>query len=165
MKKLGRIKSTYLIIFLALGIVLVLLSNFGKESKEKVSETEVKSVFVEEDTEKKLKEIIEGIDGVGDVSVFISYDNKGMLNIASDGEESTVTDGEKKTSTKRIQAVTKRDSTGEAPFVTEELLPRVRGVIVTARGVSDEEKHALITRAVSTALDVPLHRVKVLPKD
>ncbi len=165
MKRLGRIKSTYLVIFLAVGIVLVLLSNFGKESKETVSETEVKSVFEEEDTEKKLKEIIEGIDGVDDVSVFISYDNKGMLNIASEGDESTVSDGEKKTSTKRIQAVTKRDGSGEAPFVTEELLPRVRGVIVTARGVSDEVKNALITRAVSTALDVPLHRVKVLPKD
>ena len=165
MKKLGRIKSTYLVIFLAVGISLVLLSNFGKEREETVNETEVKSVFENQDTEKKLKEIIEGVDGISDVSVFISYDNKGMLNIASEGDESTVSDGEKKTTSKRIQAVTKRDSSGEAPFVTEELLPRVRGVIVTARGVSDEAKNALITRAVSTALDVPLHRVRVLPKD
>ncbi len=165
MKKLGRIKSTYLVIFLALGIVLVLLSNFGKDSKETVNKTEAKSVFEEADTEKKLKEIIESVDSVSDVSVFISYDNKGMISIASEGEESTASDGEKKTVTKRISAVTKRDSSGEAPFVTEELLPRVRGVIVTARGVSDEVKNALITRAVSTALDVPLHRVKVLPKD
>lgn len=164
MKKLGKIKSTYLIIFLALGIALVFLSDFGLKDKEK-EEPSLQSVFEEEDTEKKLKEILEGIDGISDVSVFISYDNKGVVNIASEGDESTASDGEKRTSTKRIQAVTKRDGSGEAPFVTEELLPRVRGVIVTARGVSDEGKNALITRAVSTALDVALHRVKVLPKD
>lgn len=162
MKRLGRIKSTYLVIFLAVGILLVFLSSFETSKKQ---ETEVKSVFEEADDEKKLKEIIEGIDGISNVSVFVSYDNKGMLTIASDGEESSTTDGGKKTSAKRVQAVTKRDSSGEAPFVTEELLPRVRGVIVTARGVSDKEKNALIARAVSTALDVPLHRVNVLPKD
>ena len=165
MKKPQKIKITYLVVFLALGIALVALSGFGGGDEETTDDSRVQDSFCEEDTEKKLKDIIEGIDGISDVSVLITYDNKGTVNIASDGEESTSEDGEKKTSSKRIQAVTKRDSSGESPFVTEELLPRVRGVMVTARGVSDKEKNALITRAVSTVLDVPLHRVKVLSKD
>lgn len=165
MKLPGKISKKHLVIFLILGIFLVYLSDFAfRKIPEKAVQTEALA-SPQDTSEQNLKRIIESLEGISDVSVFVSYDNKGQKAIAMQGEESSATDGSKTSVTKKRQVVTERSSSGELPFVTEEKMPDIRGVIIAAKGVNDKEKNAMITQAVSAALGVPIHRVKVLSKD
>lgn len=54
---------------------------------------------------------------------------------------------------------------GEVPVVEVTHLPEVRGVLVVASGASDPLVRAALAKAVSTALNLPLHRIEVLAKE
>ncbi len=165
-KKLKSIKITYLIIALAAGIALVVLSNgMPKSAPKERTVTESHKPPDTVDVERRLKEIIESIDGVSDADVFITYENSGVKNIATVTDETYAADDDKRTNSGKSQVVTVRDGSSETPFVEEEKLPQVRGVIISAKGVSDMSLNALITDAVASAMGVPVHRVKILSKD
>lgn len=53
----------------------------------------------------------------------------------------------------------------DQPVVVVTHLPEVRGVLVLASGASDPAVRQELTRAVRTALNLPAHRVRVLPKE
>ncbi len=163
LKKLKSIKPMYLVFTLAIGIVLMILSNTFTQSPPKTkSEKEETPAPFNFDAEEKLRDILESIEGVSNVKIFINYENNGTKNLAFFGEETSSADGDKKNSTTKKQPVTVVDGGGENPFVNEEVLPKVRGVIITARGIKTKELEVEITEAVSAVLGVPVHRVKIL---
>jgi len=145
-------------------MVLSNLMPSGVKPREKIPTSE-ESLADKDITEQRLKEMIEDIDGVSDVSVFVVYENSGVKNIATSGEENTTYEGDKSVTRVRKDAVSQRDGTTEKPFVTEEVLPEVRGIIIAARGIKTASLDARITDAVSSAMGVPIHRVKILQKD
>ena len=159
-------KKIYLIMALAAGIVVVMLSGLMPGEKEPAKKDVTTSVMPDTDKlENRLKNIIETIGGVSDVSVFVTYENKGKRKIVTTSEETTSQDETKRNSSLKSRIVTSKTNSGEEPFVSEELLPEVRGVIICAKGVESEETRLLISDAVSGAMNVPIHRVKVLSKD
>lgn len=165
-KKLKNIKITYLVIALAAGIALVALSDgLPKSDPGQTAETQTQKPPDNSSVEKRLEKIIESIDGVSEADVFVTYENSGVKTIATVSDESTSTDEGKRSFTGKSQAVTVRDGSSEEPFVEEEKLPEVRGVIISAKGVGDASLNALITDAVASAMGVPVHRVKILSKD
>ena len=52
---------------------------------------------------------------------------------------------------------------GQEPVLRQLRRPEVRGVLVVAEGAADPVVEAEIARAVQVAVDVPLHRVVILP--
>ena len=52
----------------------------------------------------------------------------------------------------------------QQPFVSKEVLPRVRGVLVVAEGANNKRVNMELTDAVAAVLDVPYHKIKVLEK-
>lgn len=67
-------------------------------------------------------------------------------------------------STEDQRPVIVRGSGGlESPVITGLYAPAITGVLVVAEGASNARVRADLTRAVSTLLSVPAHRVKVLP--
>ncbi len=163
LENIKKIKSPYIIAALVAGLIMVILSNSfsdgGKEKKEEKTDTEIP--FNYEYASLQLKEIIGGIDGVSDVNVFVSYENYGSDRIASVRE---VQSDSAKTSEK-TREVMEKDGSTEKPFVREKVLPEVRGVIIAARGIKRKNLEEKITDAVSAALGVPVHRVKIISKD
>ena len=166
-KKLKNIKPAYLAGMLLLGALIMMLSNLMplKNNEAEVKEVKEKSPPYNYDAENRLGELIGDIDGVSDVTVFITYENSGVRSIATVGEESTLSDGEKSTSSRKDEVVTKKQGSGEEPFVNEEILPEVRGIIISARGLKNKTLAAQVTDAVASAMGVSLHRVKVISKD
>ena len=161
LRALKKIKPSYLVLTLALGILLVFLSGaFSKSPTPK--EEHVEKMPEETDTCAKLEEIIESIEGVSNVKIFISYENKGVKKLAKFGEESVAIDKDQKKSSSKNEAVIISNGSEEAPFVNEEILPEVRGVIISAKGINTSELEAKIIDAVSTALGVAVHKVKIV---
>ena len=53
---------------------------------------------------------------------------------------------------------------GDSPIILAEHRPKVAGVLVVADGAKDPGIRLLISRAVETAVDIPPHRVPVVPR-
>jgi len=55
-------------------------------------------------------------------------------------------------------------SGGQSPIVVKKLKPKVRGVVIVAKGAENATVHKLIQEAVSRGLDVPMQRISVVPR-
>lgn len=161
-KKFKKIKPYHLLIVLALGVFLLVSSNFFASPKN--YETNKKSEEMTADNiEKRLAETVKKIDGINDADVFITYENNGVKRHATNIKDDAVTGENNVTVKKETSAVMKKEGSLETPFVSEEILPQIRGVLIVASGADDLKLKEEITVAISAVLGVPLHKVRVLP--
>ncbi len=130
-----------LYIIFIIGIVLMLFSGHSKEAPSTPQK--------EYNEEEQLSRIISGIEGAGSSKVMVTYYGSGTSNIVYD----TKTRGDQ---TDRTAVV----SDGEAVSVGESY-PRVKGVVVVAKGATDAAVRTNIINAVTVALDVPEYKVAV----
>lgn len=194
-KKKG--KFPYLLLLLLFGAGIMLLSNIVMPH-EKAKEDE--TVFKQQDEgeenaaeafankkssgnseieayeqayENQLKEALDAIVGVSDVTVVVNVDatEKQILekNAKSQNQVTEETDregGKRKVEDHSTddQLVIIRDGEKEVPIVIETKKPAIRGVLVVANGADNIQVKKWIIEAVTRALDVPSHRVSVLPK-
>lgn len=144
-----------------------------KKNPSDISVTESKSteekVINTEETEKRLEEILQMIDGAGDVSVMIYYSSTGEKIVASD----TRTRSEKNekgegvydlSEDKEHNTVLYGGGSSEQPFVTEERLPKPGGIIVIAEGAKNEKVRYEIQEAVKALLGLSPNRIKVVAR-
>ena len=62
------------------------------------------------------------------------------------------------------QLVIIREGDKEVPIVLETKKPQVRGVLVVAKGAENVQIEKRIIESVTKLLDVPSHRVSVMPR-
>lgn len=128
---------------------------------------------IESEFESQLKELLESMVGVGTADVMVTVDST---------EETVVQLNEKKMSqitqesdrnganrhitdiTSDGQVVLYEVSGSQSPIVVKKLNPRIRGVIIVAKGAENATVNKLIAVAVSRGLDVPMHRIAVMPR-
>ncbi|MGJ7921311.1 stage III sporulation protein AG [Neobacillus sp. LXY-4] len=123
--------------------------------------------------ENQLKEALEGIQGVGDVTVVVNVDatEKQVLEKNSKSQTQTTDETDREGGKRKVedsqtenQLVIIRDGEKEVPIVVETKKPEIRGVLVVAKGADNIQVKKWIIEAVTRALDVPSHRVAVMPK-
>ncbi|WP_124727206.1 stage III sporulation protein AG [Staphylospora marina] len=123
--------------------------------------------------QEQLEDVLGKIVGVDDVSVIVNLDSSEeevvQLDVRESQQVTTETDksgGERKITqnTHDKKTAYSRGENGEKPVVIKRLKPKVRGVLVVARGVEDLRVKAIVIEAVHRTLDVPMHRISVLPK-
>ena len=115
-----------------------------------------------EELELKLKNVLQQIDGIGNVSVMISVDGSPKYSLASntDNKSSTTTNGT--TTTTSSSPIIIDSVNGSNPLILTEELPKVKGVIVVATGASKIDVKLDILNAVSTLLDLSTDKISVL---
>ncbi|MCD9021328.1 stage III sporulation protein AG [Cohnella silvisoli] len=128
---------------------------------------------IESEIEGRLKDLLERIVGVGTADVMVTVDSteetvvqlneKTMSQITEEtdrnGASRHITD-----ITKDGQVVLYEVSGSQSPIVVKKLKPRIRGVLIVAKGSENQTVHRLIAEAVSRGLDVPIHRISVVPR-
>lgn len=123
--------------------------------------------------ETQLKDALEGIAGVSDVMVVVNVDatEKKVLEQNSVVRSQTTDEkdregGERKVEdqSKDSQVVIIRDGEKEVPIVLETKKPEIRGVLVVAKGADNIQVKKWIIESVTRLLDVPIHRVSVMPR-
>lgn len=123
--------------------------------------------------EAQVKEALDAIVGVEDAIVVVNVDatEKKVLekNKTSKTQTTDETDregGKRKVEdqSKEEQLVIIRNGQKEVPIVIETKKPVIRGVLVVAKGAENIQVKKWIIEAVTKALDVPSHRVAVMPK-
>lgn len=128
---------------------------------------------LESEYEKQLKPLLENIDSVSDVDIMINlaathekvYD-KNLIISKQTTKETDKNGGEREIEdySREQQLVLVRQGDREVPLLTKTSKPEVSGVFVTAKGVDQLEVKGWVVEAISRVLDVPSHRVSVLPK-
>lgn len=177
-----------LLILVLVGVLLAILSNTFKETaassiipskNNQVTEVEkTKNVQVdnetiskeEQDIEKKLKDTLENIEGVGNVKVMIYF--KGgeeqipAINIndsTSLTEEKDVDGGTRKITQKNDgrSIVMMNTENGTEPFVVKKYKPEVTGVFIVAEGADNNLIKLQIEKAVINLFDLKEDQVNV----
>lgn len=122
--------------------------------------------------EKRVEEIISGIEGAGKVQVMITVSDMGTEILernreitTSDLEETDNAGGNRKNKEngQREEVIYRRDADGnEIPYVVQRKLPEVVGVVVTAEGAGNARVKENIIGAVSVLFNLNEHRIKVI---
>ncbi|WP_174734174.1 stage III sporulation protein AG [Mesobacillus harenae] len=189
-------KYQYFLIVILFGVAIMFISNmFGQDERpdnelpvfdsassqdeevpafgqKKSTENNMISDY-EDAYEAQLKEALEGIVGVNDVTIVVNVDatEKRVLekNTSTQTQSTDEIDregGKRKVddSSKDEQLVIVRNGEKEVPIVLETKKPAIRGVLVVAKGADNIQVKKWIIEAVTRSLDVPSHKVSVLPK-
>lgn len=123
------------------------------------------------DLEKGLEKLLSQSAGVGKASVMISVKNSGKSNIYVQKNISKVQTDEKDSSGgsrssceySEEGSVVYTDAGGSnSPYVTEEEMPEIQGVVIIAEGAGDARVVSDITEAASALLGISVNKIKVL---
>lgn len=175
-KKLKR--SDWLILVLA-GILILIIAlptdtkgkKQAEEAKENISKENNTMETSKDEIEQKLEDILEKIDGAGEVKVMITYQDSGTQVVEKDKntsansvEESDSTGGVRSTKEQQLQESTvyEEADAGNTPFVSKELLPKVEGILIVASGGDNQKVKQNISEAVLALFQVEAHRIKIV---
>lgn len=175
-KKLKR--SDWLILVLA-GILILIIAlptdtkekKQAEEAKENISKENNTMEASKDEIERKLEDILEKIDGAGDVKVMITYQDSGTQVVEKNKntsenslEESDSTGGVRSTKEQQLQESTvyEEADAGNTPFVSKELLPKVEGILIVASGGDNQKVKQNISEAVLALFQVEAHRIKIV---
>lgn len=167
-----------------LGIIGLTLLFFGnsflmdKSSVKPVVENDFpqikpSSLSYDEKLAQEMEEIISLVKGVGKVRVKIytakgpvyeyAYDRSEINKVTNENDQNG---GERKIEedNQDIKMVILSDAAGsEKPIIKKEEYPSIEGVLVVAQGADVSTVKYKIVRAVSSLLDLPVHKISVLP--
>lgn len=158
------------------------VSNVAVETADKSKETFSKKSGgntsdiqeIQNSYEKELAAMLEKIKGVSEVEVMVNLEStkvkvyeKNLITGQQSTEETDKNGGtrEIEENTKETQVVLVRQGDKEVPLLIQTKKPEVRGVFVVAKGVDHATVKKWVIDAISRVLDVPTHRVSVMPKN
>lgn len=182
----------YVLVILLVGIAFMLVSNVLSSNKpetmeaiQNINQEQDVEVFkqkdsnnssirsFEEEYENHLKDALETMIGVDNVSVVVNVESTSekILEKNKVAQSQTTNETDREGGTRKVedqsvdeQVVIVRQGDQEAPIVIKTEKPEIRGVLILAKGAENIQIKKMITDAVTRVLDVPSHRVAVLPK-
>ncbi|MBE6650913.1 MAG: hypothetical protein E7613_06330 [Ruminococcaceae bacterium] len=156
-KKINGI--TIAVILLAVGVLMVLFSGKKDGSTEPVEKYVFDESAYEEQLEKRLKDIVENIDGVGNVSVMITLEGSAVYTYATDTAYDTHADGDSKTQSNVVLSV--KGSNNKEAVISGYKLPSVKGAAVVCSRALSPSLEMKVVGIVSSALGIPTNRIFV----
>ncbi|MYL33518.1 stage III sporulation protein AG [Pontibacillus yanchengensis] len=123
--------------------------------------------------EKELEKLLNSVKGVSEVDVMVNLESteakiyEKNKTVTQQTTEETDKNGGERTiddSSEDSQVVLTRRGDQEVPLLVRTQKPKVRGVLVVAKGADHMQVQQWIVEAVSRSLDVPTHRISVMPK-
>jgi len=148
-----------------LGMALIFASEI-KPAEKHTSQTSqtAETVSYEESIEKKLRELVESIDGAGEAQVMIVFASSQESVFAKDTDEdieSGENAGSKKTKSKYIIV---ENGAGENGLLTKAVYPVVNGVAIVCDGAGDSVIKQRIIETVSALFDINSKNISVVRK-
>lgn len=185
-------KSNYLIILACIGVIMLIISQlFSKPNQPEVEEygliqTEIQEIEaatkqksndplieLEQAYQADLAAMLEKISGISNVEVMVNLDATGETIYEKNlivGTQTTV-ESDQGGGTRNIDDLTEeqqvviiRQGDQEVPLIVQNKKPTVRGVLVVANGVEEIQIKQWATEAVSRVLNVPPHRISIMPR-
>ncbi|MGE6375316.1 stage III sporulation protein AG [Peribacillus muralis] len=145
------------------------VETFGQKNQSEFKTTKDYEIYLQNE----MKEALESITGVQDVKVVIYVDasekkvyERNKVTQKQVTQETDQEGGKRTVEDTSVdeQLVLVKSGEKEGPIISETKKPSVRGVLVVAKGAENIQIKKWIIEAVTRSLDVPSHRVSVMPK-
>ena len=184
-RSFGKQRKKEQLLTAVLVVVILLLAfwpsaaDHEKQEKQQTEEVQpqVQATETNADERKKLeddlKRILLQVDGVGEVDVAVTMESTGRklvekdvpLSESSVDETGNGTNSKKESKNSEEATVYLENADGtKAPYVIEETMPVVRGVLVVAQGADDPQVVAEIKEAAMALFHLEAHKIKVMKK-
>ena len=190
--KMKDSKTIYLVLLATAGVIILLISNFFSPTDDQdgivvsstVPQQNVEVIgnvdkaaneaiaSYEREYENEITDAISKIVGVGKVDVVVNIDSSEVIVLEKNNTTTSqvTTEVDKEGGTRNIEdnstaetVVVIRSGDKETPVIVETVKPVIRGVLVVAQGAENVQVKKWVVEAVTRALDVPSHRVAVMP--
>ncbi|MDD6213272.1 MAG: hypothetical protein PUB22_09075 [Clostridiales bacterium] len=170
-------KSTKWILFVVCGVLLLVISwpdgrGSSQESLETagISDSEMRMEDYDKQMEQRLVRVLSQIEGAGTVDVMITLRSstkqilKEDLSVRTSEKDATDQDSNRREEEKEQNVNT---FTGEDndPYVIQEVMPEVEGVVVVADGAGSAQIRQEIMEAVQALFSVETHKIRVLKRE
>ncbi len=167
-KMTGRDKLLCILLIAAI-IFLIYTTYAGKEKEpasNEVPQSTQEPTLSTDDLETRLAETLQKIDGVGSVSVMITYDGSSEKVTAESSTQSQTTttnsDGSGTTQQQTQKTPVTTTSSGTTnPVIIKEIAPNVKGVIIVAQGAELPDIRIKLQQAAQCVLGIEAANVKV----
>ncbi|AZN43708.1 stage III sporulation protein AG [Paenibacillus albus] len=189
-----RVKTLrWLLILGGIGIALVILNSFLDYRQVPASDQQTTSSStppsdpafnnsshsdspfgdIEHSLENRLKEILEKVVGVGTVDVLITVDSteESVVQLNEKESQQITNESDKSGGKRTVTSITKEgqvvlyDTSGDkAPIIVKRLQPKIRGILIVAKGAENGTVRRLIVDAVEKGLNVAVNRISVIPR-
>lgn len=175
--KLKKIPRNQLLIGGLAGILLLVIAipaekkaDIGKEQQQVTEQVSDEGMGdYAKQMERRLKQILGDMDGVGKVEVMITLKDEGEQLVEKDTSRNSQNTQEGSGETTRTntqhqsqeETVYSSGNNGE-PFVAKEVAPCVEGVLVVAEGGGNSQVAKNISDAVLALFPVEVHKIKVV---
>ena len=158
------------------GMILIILSFFTtgnnkSAAKNSIIKTDLSRIdtgsYITEQ-EKKLCEMLKRINGVSEPFVMITTDSSSEYIYAS--KQSIKESGSKNGETTQREVhkdiiLYENENKSKSPILVKEIQPKIKGVAVVCKGISNADMQLKIINLVSTVLNLPTDKVYVISAD
>ena len=169
LKKLKQVKHIGFIITMIFVLILLIILfgnfNFSSSSAIKVSSSDsayTNSVEYVQQMEDKLKNLIAKIKGTGNVEVMLTLDSGTSIVLASNDETKTTSNGNSSTTTVSANPIILKQNGNNLPVVVEEVIPKIKGVVIVSSGAKDVNVRLNILNAVQTLTGLTNSQIQIL---
>lgn len=175
-QKLKSIKNVEIII---VGLFLIILLgiyfiNFNSSDSNSSFNEKSSAQFTSyndytNDLETRLTKVLAKIEGIDDVNVMITLESSPELVIAYSLEEKTITNTQGTTVNDSVTIV--KDpiivsvNGSSSPLILTEILPKIKGVMIVAKGANDIKLKLDILNATSKLLGVSINSIEIFAGD
>lgn len=139
-------------------------------AQEQYDTEEVVQVSAKADLKTNLEEILMQINGVGKVSVLVTY-SESSQTVAMYNENTKETSTEEKDTSGGTRLIKESDTQKDViyeeengvkkPIIQKTIMPKIEGAIITAEGASDGNIKANIIQAVEAVTGLATHKIQV----
>ena len=164
-QKVKSIKNYEIILSLII-IAIVLLIYFSVSENGKIEQKNVEetSISLIDGLEERVGNILNKIDGVGDVDVLITFNSTvEQVTAQTENSHSTTTSSDSNSTTTSTSTSSPIIS-NQNVIVLQEKMPQIIGVIVVAEGADNPKVRMNILSAVSTALDIDKNSIQIFTR-
>lgn len=182
-KDRGKGKNYLLLSLLLLGIILMFagslftpLKKVPTADQKPRAETEDSPVVAntyEKNMCQSLQQVLEHIDGISQVQVFINFtgSKESTYGLAHEENSKQTIENDREggqreileSNSKENYVLLREANGGEKPLLLSESMPQITGVLVVAQGVENSCIRLKVVHAMQSVLNLPAHRIAVLP--
>ncbi len=109
-----------------------------------------------------LEQALACMDGVGKVRVMITFQDSGEAVVEKDVMQSSSGQAGSQTGSQYQESTVYQEENGREPYVSQQKLPAVEGVLVIAQGGGDSGVKRDISDAVQALFPVEVHKIKIV---
>ncbi len=129
---------------------------FSESLEENEQEESVKDY--EKKLAAKLEEALASMDGAGKVRVMITFQDSGKAVVEKDLTKS----GTELNSSQYQEASVYEETDGRQPFISQQKLPSIEGVLVIAQGAGNSAVKKDILESVMALFPIEAHKIKIV---